>query len=77
QTVKSSQNYTDANQDLQQAYDAQVNNANNIINETGTPTMDPNTITQAATQVTTAEGALNGAQNLVNAQNNAKANLNT
>ncbi len=77
QTVKSSQNYTDANQDLQQAYDAQINNVNNIINETGTPTMDPNTITQVATQVTTAEGALNGTENLVNAQKNAKTNLNT
>ena len=53
--IKTSQNYTDANQNLQEAYNRQVDNANGIINPIASPTMDPDAITQAATQVTTAE----------------------
>ena len=38
--------------------------------------MEPNTITQATSQVTTKEHALNGAQNLAQAKTTAKNNLN-
>ena len=73
--IKTSQNYTDANQNLQDAYNSQVDNANGIINPIATPTMDPDAITQAATQVTTAEKALNGTENLRHAQQDALTHL--
>ncbi|WP_431523207.1 DUF1542 domain-containing protein [Staphylococcus warneri] len=73
--IKTSQNYTDANQNLQDAYNRQVDNANGIINPIASPTMDPDAITQAATQVTTAEKALNGTENLRHAQQDALTHL--
>ena len=39
--IKTSQNYTDANQNLQDAYNSQVDNANGIVNPIASPTMDP------------------------------------
>ena len=73
--IKTSQNYTDANQNLQDAYNRQVDNANGIINPIASPTMDPDAITQAATQVTTAEKVLNGTENLRHAQQDALTHL--
>ncbi|MGX0074904.1 putative site-specific integrase-resolvase [Staphylococcus warneri] len=73
--IKTSQNYTDANQNLQDAYNSQVDNANGIVNPIASPTMDPDAITQAASQVTTAEKALNGTENLRHAQQDALTHL--
>lgn len=75
-TVKASQNYTDASPNNQSTYNSAVSNAKGIINQTNNPTMEPNTITQATSQVTTKEHALNGAQNLAQAKTTAKNNLN-
>lgn len=54
-----------------------MSNAKGIINQTNNPTMDTSAITQATTQVNNAKNGLNGAENLRNAQNIAKQNLNT
>lgn len=76
-TVKASQNYTDASPNNQSTYNSAVSNAKGIINQTNNPTMDTSAITQATTQVNNAKNGLNGAENLRNAQNIAKQNLNT
>lgn len=76
-TVKASQNYTDASPNNQSTYNSAVSNAKGIINQTNNPTMDASAITQATTQVNNAKNGLNGAENLRNAQNTAKQNINT
>ncbi len=76
-TVKASQNYTDASPNNQSTYNSAVSNAKGIINQTNNPTMDTSAITQATTQVNNGKNGLNGAENLRNAQNTAKQNLNT
>ncbi|HGO6714960.1 TPA: hyperosmolarity resistance protein Ebh, partial [Staphylococcus aureus] len=75
-TIKAGQNYTDASPNNRNEYDSAVTAAKAIINQTSNPTMEPNTITQATSQVTTKEQALNGAQNLAQAKTTAKNNLN-
>ncbi|MBR9496083.1 hyperosmolarity resistance protein Ebh, partial [Staphylococcus aureus] len=75
-TIKAGQNYTDASPNNRNEYDSAVTAAKAIINQTSNPTMEPNTITQATSQVTTKEQALNGAQNLAQAKTTAKKNLN-
>ncbi|MBE2140035.1 GA module-containing protein, partial [Staphylococcus argenteus] len=75
-TIKAGQNYTDASPNNRNEYDSAVTAAKAIINQTSNPTMEPNTITQATSQVTTKEHALNGAQNLAQAKTTAKHNLN-
>lgn len=74
--LKAGQNYTDASPNNRNEYDSAVTAAKAIINQTSNPTMEPNTITQATSQVTTKEHALNGAQNLAQAKTTAKNNLN-
>lgn len=75
-TIKAGQNYTDASPNNRNEYDSAVSAAKAIINQTSNPTMEPNTITQATSQVITKEHALNGAQNLAQAKTTAKNNLN-
>lgn len=60
--VKASQPYVDADTDKQNAYNTAVTSAENIINATSQPTLDPSAVTQAANQVNTNKTALNGAQ---------------
>ncbi|MBM0990464.1 GA module-containing protein, partial [Enterobacter hormaechei] len=69
-------NYTDASPNNRNEYDSAVTAAKAIINQTSNPTMEPNTITQVTSQVTTKEQALNGARNLAQAKTTAKNNLN-
>ncbi len=58
-TIKrAGQNYTDASPNNRNEYDSAVTAAKAIINQTSNPTMEPNTITQATSQVTTKEHAL-------------------
>ncbi|HAY1189645.1 TPA: hypothetical protein JZZ67_002791, partial [Staphylococcus aureus] len=52
-TIKAGQNYTDASPNNRNEYDSAVTAAKAIINQTSNPTMEPNTITQATSQVTT------------------------
>ncbi|MBX7631022.1 hyperosmolarity resistance protein Ebh, partial [Staphylococcus aureus] len=78
-TIKAGQNYTDASPTNRNEYDSAVTAAKAIINQTSNPTMEPNTITQATSQVTTKEHALNGAHTVDEAnqiKQNAQ-NLNT
>ncbi|EHM82838.1 putative extracellular matrix-binding protein ebh [Staphylococcus aureus subsp. aureus 21232] len=75
-TIKAGQNYTDASPNNRNEYDSAVTAAKAIINQTSNPTMEPNTITQVTSQVTTKEQALNGARNLAQAKTTAKNNLN-
>lgn len=74
--TKSSEDYQDANADLQNAYNTAVTSAENIINATSQPTLDPSAVTQAANQVNTNKTALNGAQNLANKKQETTANIN-
>ncbi|HDB1654065.1 TPA: GA module-containing protein, partial [Staphylococcus aureus] len=66
----------DADRDKQNAYNTAVTNAENIINATSQPTLDPSAVTQAANQVSTNKTALNGAQNLANKKQETTANIN-
>ncbi|EHT67880.1 extracellular matrix-binding protein ebhA [Staphylococcus aureus subsp. aureus CIG290] len=74
--VKASQPYVDADRDKQNAYNTAVTSAENIINATSQPTLDPSAVTQAANQVSTNKTALNGAQNLANKKQETTANIN-
>ncbi len=74
--VKASQPYVDADTDKQNAYNTAVTSAENIINATSQPTLDPSAVTQAANQVNTNKNALNGAQNLANKKQETTANIN-
>ncbi len=74
--VKASQPYVDADTDKQNAYNTAVTSAENIINATSQPTLDPSAVTQAANQVNTNKTALNGAQNLANKKQETTANIN-
>ncbi|HCZ8058633.1 TPA: hyperosmolarity resistance protein Ebh, partial [Staphylococcus aureus] len=74
--VKASQPYVDADRDKQNAYNTAVTSAENIINATSQPTLDPSAVTQAANQVSTNKTALNGAQNLENKKQETTANIN-
>ncbi|MFH7202714.1 DUF1542 domain-containing protein, partial [Staphylococcus aureus] len=74
--TKASSNYVNADQEKRQAYDSKVTNAENIINATSQPTLDPSAVTQAANQVNTNKTALNGAQNLANKKQETTANIN-
>ncbi len=59
-TVKASENYHDADADKQTAYTNAVSEAEGIINQTTNPTLNPDEITRALTQVTDAKNGLNG-----------------
>ncbi len=74
--VKASQPYVDADRDKQNAYNTAVTSAENIINATSQPTLDPSAVTQAANQANTNKTALNGAQNLANKKQETTANIN-
>ncbi len=74
--VKASQPYVDADTDKQNAYNTAVTSAENIINATSQPTLDPSAVTQVANQVNTNKTALNGAQNLANKKQETTANIN-
>ncbi|HDB6548706.1 TPA: hyperosmolarity resistance protein Ebh, partial [Staphylococcus aureus] len=74
--VKASQPYVDADTDKQNAYNTAVTSAENIINATSQPTLDPSAVTQAANQVNTNKTALNGVQNLANKKQETTANIN-
>ncbi|HDD6776176.1 TPA: hyperosmolarity resistance protein Ebh, partial [Staphylococcus aureus] len=74
--VKASQPYVDADTDKQNAYNTAVTSAENIIDATSQPTLDPSAVTQAANQVSTNKTALNGAQNLANKKQETTANIN-
>lgn len=74
--VKASQPYVDADTDKQNAYNTAVTSAENIINATSQPTLDPSAVTQAANQVNTNKTALNGVQNLANKKQETTANTN-
>ncbi|KEK61402.1 GA module family protein [Staphylococcus aureus LysK 2 2011] len=71
-TVKASENYHDADADKQTAYTNAVSQAEGIINQTTNPTLNPDEITRALTQVTDAKNGLNGEAKLATEKQNAK-----
>ena len=70
--LKASEDYVDANNDKQTAYNNAVAAAETIINANSNPEMNPSTITQKAEQVNSSKTALNGDENLATAKLNAK-----
>ncbi|HDA1430409.1 TPA: hyperosmolarity resistance protein Ebh, partial [Staphylococcus aureus] len=74
--VKRTEDYADADTAKQNAYNTAVTSAENIINATSQPTLDPSAVTQAANQVNTNKTALNGVQNLANKKQETTANIN-
>ena len=70
--TKASEDYVDANNDKQTAYNNAVAAADSIINANSNPEMNPSTITQKAEQVNSSKTALNGDENLATAKQNAK-----
>lgn len=75
-TVKASENYHDADADKQTAYTNAVSQAEGIINQTTNPTLNPDEITRALTQVTDAKNGLNGEVKLATEKQNAKDAVN-
>lgn len=75
-TVKASENYHDADADKQTAYTNAVSQAEGIINQTTNPTLNPDEITRALTQVTDAKNGLNGEAKLATEKQNAKDAVN-
>ncbi|HCX1171189.1 TPA: GA module-containing protein, partial [Staphylococcus aureus] len=75
-TVKASENYHDADVDKQTAYTNAVSQAEGIINQTTNPTLNPDDITRALTQVTDAKNSLNGEAKLATEKQNAKDAVN-
>lgn len=75
--TKASEDYVDANNDKQTAYNNAVAAAETIINANSNPEMNPSTITQKAEQVNSSKTALNGDENLAAAKQNAKTYLNS
>ncbi|MDF4069082.1 hypothetical protein P3W82_07315, partial [Staphylococcus aureus] len=71
-TVTASENYHDADADKQTAYTNAVSQAEGIINQTTNPTLNPDDITRALTQVTDAKNSLNGEAKLATEKQNAK-----
>ncbi|EOZ4502124.1 DUF1542 domain-containing protein [Staphylococcus aureus] len=74
-TTKSSEDYQDANADLQNAYNRAVSDAEGIISATNNPEMNPDTINQKASQVNSAKSALNGDEKLAAAKQTAKTDI--
>ncbi len=74
-TTKSSEDYQDANADLQNAYNHAVSDAEGIISATNNPEMNPDTINQKASQVNSAKSALNGDEKLAAAKQSAKTDI--
>ena len=73
--TKSSEDYQDANTDLQNAYNRAVSDAEGIISATNNPEMNPDTINQKASQVNSAKSALNGDEKLAAAKQTAKTDI--
>lgn len=73
--TKSSEDYQDANADLQNAYNRAVSDAEGIISATNNPEMNPDTINQKASQVNSAKSALNGDEKLAAAKQTAKTEI--
>ncbi len=73
--TKSSEDYQDANADLQNAYNRAVSDAEGIISATNNPEMNPDTINQKASQVNSAKSALNGDEKLAVAKQTAKSDI--
>ncbi|HDF4639503.1 TPA: hyperosmolarity resistance protein Ebh [Staphylococcus aureus] len=73
--TKASEDYVDANNDKQTAYNKAVTAANNIINQTTSPTMNPDDVNGATTQVNNTKVALDGDENLAAAKQQANNRL--
>lgn len=75
QTTLASEDYHDATAQRQNDYNQAVTAANNIINQTTSPTMNPDDVNRATTQVNNTKVALDGDENLVAAKQQANNRL--
>lgn len=74
--ILGSENYHDADPDKQTAYQDAIRQAESIINQTVDPTLNPDDITQALTQVNQAKDNLNGDTKLTTKKQNATNDIN-
>ncbi|EZX76656.1 extracellular matrix-binding protein ebh, partial [Staphylococcus aureus DICM09/00997-9HST2] len=74
--VPQSVDFTQADQDKQQAYNNAANQAQQIANGTPTPVLTPDAVTQAVTTMNQAKDALNGEAKLATEKQNAKDAVN-
>ena len=74
--ILGSENYHDADPDKQTAYQDAIRQAESIINQTVDPTLNPDDITQALTQVNQAKDNLNGDTKLTTKKQNATNDVN-
>ena len=75
QTTLASEDYHDATAQRQNDYNQAVTAANNIINQTTSPTMNPDDVNGATTQVNNTKVALDGDENLAAAKQQANNRL--
>ncbi len=75
QTTLASEDYHDATAQRQNDYNKAVTAANNIINQTTSPTMNPDDVNGATTQVNNTKVALDGDENLAAAKQEANNRL--
>ncbi|HDM0785861.1 TPA: GA module-containing protein, partial [Staphylococcus aureus] len=75
QTTLASEDYHDATAQRQNDYNQSVTAANNIINQTTSPTMNPDDVNGATTQVNNTKVALDGDENLAAAKQQANNRL--
>ncbi|CXV91042.1 Erythrocyte membrane binding protein [Staphylococcus aureus] len=75
QTTLASEDYHDATAQRQNDYNKAVTAANNIINQTTSPTMNPDDVNGATTQVNNTKVALDGDENLAAAKQQANNRL--
>lgn len=75
QATLASEDYHDATAQRQNDYNQAVTAANNIINQTTSPTMNPDEVNSATTQVNNTKVALDGDENLVAAKQQANNRL--
>ncbi|NGD32108.1 matrix-binding protein EbhA, partial [Staphylococcus aureus] len=75
QATLASEDYHDATAQRQNDYNQAVTATNNIINQTTSPTMNPDEVNRATTQVNNTKVALDGDENLVAAKQQANNRL--
>ena len=74
--VKQSSDYINDSTEHQRGYDQALQEAENIINEIGNPTLNKSEIEQKLQQLTDAQNALQGSHLLEEAKNNAITEIN-
>ena len=75
--ILAGEDYHDADQDKQAAFNDAISAAQDLLNQTASPTMDPTQVTNALTKVQETTQALNGNEKLETEKQNAKVTITT